>query len=59
MSIALITVLIITLLFVLFFLGVEIGLAMAIAGFIGYAIVANLNAALHLVATDVWTIFSS
>ncbi len=37
MSVAMISVLVILLLFGLFFIGLEIGFAMAIAGFIGFA----------------------
>jgi C4-dicarboxylate transporter, DctM subunit len=59
MSIALISVLVILLLFVLFLLGLGIGISMALAGFIGFAVIVNLQAALSLVANDTYTIFSS
>jgi C4-dicarboxylate transporter, DctM subunit len=47
------------LLLVLFFLGVPIGLSMAISGLIGFAYVVNPTAALHLVATDIFDQFGS
>ena len=59
MSIAFISVLVILLLFVLFLLGLGIGISMALAGFIGFAVIVNLQAALSLVANDTYTIFSS
>ena len=59
MSIATIAVLTILLLFVLFLMGLEIGFAMAIAGFIGYASIVNLDAALNMVALDTFAVFSS
>jgi C4-dicarboxylate transporter DctM subunit len=59
MSIATIAILTILLLFVLFVMGLEIGFAMAIAGFIGYASIVNLEAALNMVALDTIAIFSS
>jgi C4-dicarboxylate transporter DctM subunit len=43
----------------LFVMGLEIGFAMAIAGFIGYASIVNLEAALNMVALDTIAIFSS
>jgi C4-dicarboxylate transporter, DctM subunit len=43
----------------LFFLGIPIGFAMAIAGFLGFAYVVNPQAALHLVANDVFKTFDS
>jgi C4-dicarboxylate transporter, DctM subunit len=42
------------LLLALFFLGVPIGFAMAIAGTVGFAYVVNISAALHLVASDIF-----
>ena len=59
MSDPLIGLLVIALLFVLFSLGLEIGFAMALTGFIGFAAVVNLDAALNLVAKDVFSVFSS
>jgi C4-dicarboxylate transporter DctM subunit len=47
------------LLLILFFLGVPIGFAMAIAGIIGFAYVVNPSAALHLVASDIFDQFNS
>jgi tripartite ATP-independent transporter DctM subunit len=49
----------ILLLFFLFSLGLEIGFAMALAGFIGFAAVVNMNAALNLVAKDFFSVFTS
>jgi C4-dicarboxylate transporter DctM subunit len=51
--------LIILLLFVFFLMGLEIGFSMALAGFIGYAVIVNMKAALNLVAMDIFTVFSS
>jgi C4-dicarboxylate transporter, DctM subunit len=59
MSIATITVLVIGLLFLLFAMGLEIGFAMALAGFIGFACIVNVDAALNLVAKDVYSVFSA
>lgn len=59
MDVASITVVVILLLFALFFVGLGIGIAMALAGFIGFAIIVNTPAALNLVASDIWTVFSS
>lgn len=47
------------LLLVLFFLGVPIGFAMAISGVVGFAYVVNVQAAMHLVAVDIFDQFSS
>jgi C4-dicarboxylate transporter DctM subunit len=58
-SIELIALLVLLLLFLLFAAGLEIGIAMAITGFIGYAAVVNLKAALNLVAMDFYSVFSS
>jgi len=49
----------IVLLLVLFFLGVPIGFAMAIAGVLGFAYAVSPSAALHLVASDIFTNFNS
>jgi tripartite ATP-independent transporter DctM subunit len=51
--------LIIILLFVLFALGLEIGFAMALAGFVGFAAIVTVPAALNLVAKDIFQVFSS
>jgi tripartite ATP-independent transporter DctM subunit len=59
MSDPLIGLLVIALLFLLFSLGLEIGFAMALAGFVGFAAVVNLEAALNLVAKDLFSVFSS
>lgn len=49
----------IILLLILFFIGVPIGFAMAIAGFLGFAYVVNPKAALHLLANDIFTHLNS
>ncbi|HMK35583.1 MAG TPA: TRAP transporter large permease subunit, partial [Desulfomonilaceae bacterium] len=59
MSFATIGVLVILLLFVFFALGLEIGFAMALAGFIGFAAIVNVDAALNLVAKDIYSVLSS
>lgn len=59
MSIAIISTLVIILLFVFFLLGLEIGFSMALAGFIGFAAIVNVEAALNLVAKDVYSVLSS
>jgi C4-dicarboxylate transporter DctM subunit len=59
MSMALITVLTIILLFAFFLSGMPIGISMALAGFIGFAAIGSLTAALNLVAVDVYSVFSS
>lgn len=59
MSITTIAVLTILLLFVLFLMGLEIGFSMALAGFVGYAAMVNIEAALNLVGMDIFTVFSS
>jgi C4-dicarboxylate transporter DctM subunit len=59
MTLATIGLLIIVLVFALFFVGVEIGFAMGIAGFIGFAWIRGLDAAFTLVANDVYSVFSS
>jgi len=59
LSITIIGLLIILLLFVFFVIGLEIGFSMALAGFIGYAAIVNVQAALNLVAIDIFTVFSS
>ncbi len=59
MSIALITLLTVLLLFVFFLSGMGIGISMALAGFIGFAAIVDFDAALNLVAVDVYSVFSS
>ena len=48
---------IVILLFVLFFLGMPVGFAMAIVGFAGFAYVVSFKAALSMVAIDIWATF--
>ncbi|HMK66008.1 MAG TPA: TRAP transporter large permease [Thermodesulfobacteriota bacterium] len=59
MSLELISLVTILLLFVFFLLGLEIGFSMALAGFIGFAAIVNVPAALNLVAKDIYAVFSS
>jgi C4-dicarboxylate transporter, DctM subunit len=59
MSFAAIGLIVILLLFALFALGLEIGFAMALAGFIGFAWIVNIDAAFNLVAKDIYSVFSS
>jgi tripartite ATP-independent transporter DctM subunit len=59
MSLELISLLTIILLFVFFLIGLEVGFAMALAGFIGFAWIVNVPAALNLVAKDIYQVFSS
>ncbi|MBM4326062.1 MAG: TRAP transporter large permease [Deltaproteobacteria bacterium] len=59
MSFGTIGLLVILLLFGLFALGLEIGFAMALAGFIGFAVIVNVDAALNLVAKDIYSVLSS
>lgn len=59
MSVEIIAILTIVLLFVFFFLGLEIGFSMALAGFLGFAAVVNIQAAFRLVANDVYSVFVS
>jgi tripartite ATP-independent transporter DctM subunit len=47
------------LLLILFFLGIPIGFAMAIAGIVGFSYVVNPSAAFHLVASDIFDQFNS
>ena len=58
MSIATIGFLVIILLFVFFLLGLEIGFSMALAGFIGFAAIVNVEAAMNLVAKDIFSVLS-
>ena len=59
MSITAVAFLTIALLFLLFFVGFEIGFAMALAGFIGYAAIVSINGALSMLAMDIFSVFSS
>ena len=59
MSFEMVGLLTVIFLFVLFGLGLEIGFAMALAGFIGFAAIVNVPAALNLVAKDIFQVFSS
>jgi tripartite ATP-independent transporter DctM subunit len=59
MSVELITGLTILLLFIFFLIGLEIGLSMALAGFIGFAAIVNVQAAFDLVANDIFSVLSS
>jgi tripartite ATP-independent transporter DctM subunit len=43
----------------LFFTGIELGFAMALVGFLGFAYVVSLQAALSLIAKDIFDVFSS
>ncbi len=47
------------LLLALFMSGIELGFAMAIAGFIGFSIIVSFESALNLLATDIFETFSS
>jgi len=49
----------VVLMLILFFIGVPIGFAMGIAGFVGFAYVVNLGASLHIVSNDFFTFLSS
>ncbi|MGD9302299.1 MAG: TRAP transporter large permease [Desulfobacterales bacterium] len=49
---------IIVLLIVLFILGMPVGFAMAVVGFCGFSYVITPQAALNMIATDLWTTFS-
>ncbi len=51
--------LVIVLLFGLFLLGLEIGFAMGLAGFIGFAAIVSLDSASALVAKDIASVISS
>jgi C4-dicarboxylate transporter DctM subunit len=46
------------LLFILFFLGMPVGFAMAVVGFCGFWYVVSLKAALNMISTDLWFTFS-
>jgi tripartite ATP-independent transporter DctM subunit len=59
MSVLVIAVLTIALLFLLFTTGMSIGIAMALAGFIGFSLLVGVDAALGLIAVDIYSVFSS
>ncbi|MGC1401861.1 MAG: TRAP transporter large permease [Thermodesulfobacteriota bacterium] len=59
MSLEMISLLTVILLFVFFLMGLEIGFSMALAGFIGFAWIVNVPAALNLVAKDIYGVFSN
>ena len=59
MSLGLVGVLgIVILLVILFFLGTPVGFAMALVGFLGFAYVISLPAALNMASSVLWTTFS-
>ena len=49
---------IIVLLAVMFILGMPVSFAMAVVGFCGFTYVVSFNAALNMIATDLWSTFS-
>jgi C4-dicarboxylate transporter, DctM subunit len=59
MSLAIVALIMIAALFALFLLGMEIGFAMGLIGFVGFGLAVNFKAALDLVAIDFYTVFSS
>ncbi|MBU2499591.1 MAG: TRAP transporter large permease [Proteobacteria bacterium] len=60
MDLALVGVLgIVILLLVLFFLGMPVGFAMAVVGFLGFGYVVSFKAAVSMIGTDIWSTFSS
>jgi len=50
---------IIMLLFVLFVLGMPVGFAMAVVGFLGFAKVVTFKAAFNMIGSDLWSTFGS
>ena len=50
---------IVILLAVMFVLGMPVSFAMAVVGFFGFAHVVSFNAALNMIAADLWTTFSN
>ena len=50
---------IIVLLAVMFILGMPVSFAMAVVGFFGFAYVVSFNAALNMIAADLWSTFSN
>ena len=59
MSLFTLAVLLVGLLFLFFLLGLEIGFAMGLAGFIGFALVRGIDVAMSLVAKGIYSVFSS
>jgi C4-dicarboxylate transporter, DctM subunit len=59
MSLIIIASIIIVFLFALFLLGLEVGFSMAIAGFVGFAWIANTEVASKMVTRDFYAVFSS
>jgi tripartite ATP-independent transporter DctM subunit len=59
MSYEIVAILTVALLFVFFFLGLEIGFSMALAGFLGFAVAVNVQAAFRVVASDIYSVFVS
>ena len=43
----------------LFLTGIELGFAMALVGFLGFSIIVSTEAALNLLAKDIWDVFAS
>ncbi len=50
---------IIVMFFVLFLLRIPVGFTMALVGFLGFAFVTSFKAALGMIGTDMWNIFSN
>jgi C4-dicarboxylate transporter DctM subunit len=46
-------------LLVLFLTGIELGFAMALVGFLGFSIIVSMNAAMNLLAKDIFDVFAS
>ncbi|MFH1125007.1 MAG: TRAP transporter large permease [Pseudomonadota bacterium] len=60
MDLALVGVLgIVILLLALFLLGMPVGFAMAVVGFLGFGYVVSFKAAVSMIGTDIWSTFSS
>jgi C4-dicarboxylate transporter, DctM subunit len=59
MSLGVIALILVVFVFALFLLGMEIGFAMAVAGFIGFGVIVNFRAAFDIVAMDFYNVFSS
>ena len=49
---------ILALLLFLFVFGMPVSFAMALVGFAGFAYITNLNAALNMVSSEIWTVYS-
>ena len=59
MSYEIVAILTVALLFIFFLLGLEIGFSMALAGFLGFAVAVNVQAAFRVVASDIYSVFVS